>query len=260
MNTLQLLTLTLTLLLRVCAVHGYAYACAEGQTPVSVDFLVAASDDTNNVYRDLHHDAARTFLDVYVDNQKIDTLHGDANGVFHICYETAARLRLVVRSLDLAFQVSNQFDLYTELSADGNDDDNNNNNNNAADTLVLKQYVPGLHEKLHTQLASVRVPISQAPTLVIDGHVFRVGLQRYEASDDGGWAAAKVFLANTIPGMSIIMNNKWLRYTMCAMVIVAVLPWILTTLDPEFAERVVEAQKEAQKDAMEKKQQEEKSG
>ena len=232
-------TLTLQRLVLWCLVLLQA-GCGFAAAVFNLDLDISIPDKSNknhNYYKDLMHDPSRTFVSVYaVANDTLaylSTVHADDEGVFHLLLPQGSGDRPVsvfqlnFQSLDLLFAMSPQFRVHVAPTA-----------------ATIQQHLPGLHATLQNRLPSVLVD-DATHTAVLDGNLFRISLNQYLQQDAAGLAAT---LVRSIPFMSTILANRWMTIAFVSVIIVALLPAVLTRLDPDFADRLVEAQQQAQQD------------
>lgn len=240
-------TLTLDRLVLWCWVLLQA-SCTAAAAVFELDLDISIADKSNknhNHYKDLMHDPSRTYVAVYAVEPAagsaaagpadatlayLSTVHADDEGVFHLSLPQGAGDRpadvfqLNFQSLDVFFAVSSQFRVHVAQSA-----------------ATVQQHLPGLHPSLQSSLPSVLVD-DATHAAVLDGALFRISLNHYLQQDAAGLAATVV---RSIPFMSTILASRWMTIAFVSVIIVALLPAVLTRLDPDFADRLVEAQQEA---------------
>lgn len=220
---------------------------ALGAEPTVLDIDINIPDKNNgnhNYYKDLAPDPSRTYVAVYSVGastephtlEYLSTFHADSAGVFHVSLpqpdnSTFAAYQLNFQSLDVHFAVSSQFRVHV-----------------APDGVTVQQHLPGLHDALQPRLPSMSAAV-QAPShysALLDGSVFHITLSQYLQQDAAGLAASVV---RSIPFLSTILGHRWMTIGFVSIIIVALLPAVITRLDPDFADRLVEAQQQAQQQA-----------
>lgn len=247
--THQLAMMRTSILLPFCIALLYPIIALANEYTFDLDIVLPDKNNKDhNYYKDLIHDPARTYLSIYSiendveeDNKNItdsinfkfiNNFHSDKDGVYHIKLPDAGKYQMIFQSLDLFFASSSQFQLTIT--------DNINENENETE-IIIQQFLPGLHKTLQEKLPYIKTTNMETP-IIINGAQFHIGIKQYLQQDVGGLVTS---LINTIPFLGTIMNNRWLKITAISMIVMAVLPFLLTRLDPEFADRLVEQQVEA---------------
>lgn len=210
---------------------------------IDIDILMPDKNNKNhNFYNDLIHDPSRTFISLYkisdiINNQSIEFInnyHYDGNGIFHIELPTEnCKYFINFQSLDLLFLISSEFII----------DIGNNSNDNK----TIQQFLPGIHQSLERNLPKQTFN----KTLLLNGEIFKIGLKQFESLDSNQAQGLIRTLENSIPFLSVILNNTWLKYLTITLVIVGVLPFFLIKLDTEFADNLVKNQIESAKSTRE---------
>jgi hypothetical protein len=193
-------------------------ACA-----IIIPFITIAIDGLKII-----NDPARTQLSLYANDgnhpKLLDTIHMNKDGIFTVQLfdENVLSYDMVFHSLDIWFP----FPSYTL--------------NLVNDTVIISQVFSGLHGDLQNTLPSINGSIFDS--FVLNSDIFHITLPPYLHETSSGIFAQIQSVASTIPGLGYIVNNKWALMAFISVITIAAAPAILTTMDPAFADRIVQAQ------------------